>query len=341
MHSSFAVTTEGLPLGLTAIKFWTRDKFKGTNALKKHINPTRIPIEKKESHRWLENLEQSTKLLNTPNRCVHIGDRESDIYELYCMAKKLKTHFLVRTCVDRLAGDGNHTISDEMDETKVKGLHKIELQDKKGNHFDVTLEIKYSRIKVLPPIGKQKKYPELWLTVIFAEEKNTPKNREKISWKLITDLSVKSGKEAIEKLNWYAMRWKIETFHKILKSGCKAEESKLRSAERLTKLISVYCILSWRIFWMTMINRSCKDASPKLALTEMEINLLDQIRKSKKQSSEKSKRLTDYINQIAKLGGYLARASDSPPGNIVMWRGLSRLTDINLGFNLALKIVGN
>ena len=116
MHSSLAVTTEGVPLGLAAVKFWTRKKFKGTAALKKKINPTRVPIEKKESVRWLDNLRQATELLAEPARCVHIGDRESDIYELFCTAREIGTHFLVRTCVDRLAGDGDHMIADEMDE---------------------------------------------------------------------------------------------------------------------------------------------------------------------------------------------------------------------------------
>jgi hypothetical protein len=341
MHSSIAVTTQGLPLGLAAIKFWTRKKFKGTNALKKHINPTRMPIEKKESYRWLENLKQSTELLNEPGRCVHIGDRESDIYELFCTAKEVGTHFLVRTCVDRIAGDGEHTISDEMDIVPIKGLHRIKVQDKKGNVSEVELEIKYRRIHVLPPIGKQKQYPDLWLTVIHAEEKTRPKNRERIVWKLMTDLPITSQKEAIEKLNWYAMRWKIETFHKILKSGCKAEDSKLRTAGRLANIISVFCILSWRIFWMTMINR-CSPSSPaKLAITNDEISLLDHLVKNNNDKQSRNKKLSDYITKIAKLGGYLARASDPPPGNIVMWRGLSRLTDIELGFNLAIKIVGN
>ena len=116
MHSSLAVTTEGVPLGLAAVKFWTWKKFKGTAALKKKINPTRVPIEKKESVRWLHNLRQATELLAEPARCVHIGDRESDIYELFCTAREIGTHFLVRTCVDRLAGDGDHMIADEMDE---------------------------------------------------------------------------------------------------------------------------------------------------------------------------------------------------------------------------------
>jgi len=79
MHASLAITPEGLPLGLTAAKFWSRSKFKGTAALKRKINPTRVPIEQKESMRWLDNLRLSTELTGTPERYVHVGVRESDI----------------------------------------------------------------------------------------------------------------------------------------------------------------------------------------------------------------------------------------------------------------------
>ncbi len=202
MHSSLAVTTEGLPLGLAAIKFWTRKKFKGTNALKKKVNPTRVPIEKKESVRWLENLTQSTELLGEPSRCVHIGDRESDIYELFRTAHEAGTHFLLRTCVDRLAGDGAHTISDAMAEVAVKGLHRVEAGDGKGGTSQAVLEIGYRRIHVMPPIGKQNRYPALDLTVIHVQERDAPKGRKPIDWKLLTDLPVGSKKDAIEKLNW-------------------------------------------------------------------------------------------------------------------------------------------
>ena len=325
MHSSLAITTEGLPLGLAAVKFWTRKKFKGTAALKKKINLTRIPIEKKESVRWLDNLKQSTELLGDPGRCVHIGDRESDIYELFCAAQQVGTHFLVRTCVDRLAGDGDHTIADEMDEVAVKGLHRVEVKNNNGDADEAVLEIRYRRIRVLPPIGKQKRYPALTLTVIHAEERGTPKDRKKIEWKLLTDLPVQSRKDAVEKIDWYALRWKIEVFHKILKSGCKAEEAKLRTAQRLANLISVYCILSWRVFWMTMLNRSSPVASPALALTGAEIDLLDHLVKDKDKAALRRRTLSHYLTKIARLGGYLARASDPPPGNTVMWRGLSRL----------------
>lgn len=158
---------------------------------------------------------------------------------------------------------------------------------------------------------------------------------------MITDLPVGSRKEAVEKLHWYAMRWKIEVFHKILKTGCKAEESKLRTAERLANLISVFCILSWRVFWMTVMNRSAPQAPAKLALTKTEIRLLDHPIEDAGKGRSQAKPLCHYLTKIARLGGYLARASDPPPGNMVMWRGLSRLTDIELGATIGAKLVGN
>jgi Transposase DNA-binding/Transposase DDE domain len=340
MHSSLVVTTEGLPLGLGAVKFWTRKKFKGTNALKKKINPTRVPIEEKESIRWLENLKQATALLNEPERCVHIGDRESDIYELFCVAQEAKTHFLVRTCVDRLAEDGTRTISQEMGKAPLKGLHRIDVRDKQGNHSEATVEIRYRRLRILPPIGKQKRYPELTLTVIYAQELGTPKNREPIDWKLLTNLPVGSRAEAIQKLAWYASRWKVETYHKILKSGCKAEASRLRTADRLVNLIAVFCILSWRLFWMTMLNRSESGMPAGHVFSETERQLLDHLVPDHPVDRAARRSLSFYITKLARLGGYLARAGDPPPGNMVMWRGLSRLTDIELGFNAA-RLVGN
>jgi len=137
------------------------------------------------------------------------------------------------------------------------------------------------------------------------------------------------------------LRWKIEVFHKILKSGCKAEESKLRTAQRLANLIAVFCILSWRVFWVTMINRSAAHAPPALALSKLEIELLDQLVQGNAKKTPNRKTLSHYLTKIARLGGYLARASDPPPGNMVVWRGLSRLTDIELGFTIGAKLVGN
>lgn len=333
MHSSLVVTTEGLPLGLAAVQFWTRKEFKGTNALKRHINPTRVPIEEKESIRWLSSLARSGTLLDQPERCVYIGDRENDIYEFFCAAREVGAHFLVRTCVDRLAGDGRRTVARVMARVPVAGQHRIEVTVEDGSVTQAVLRLRYKRVHILPPIGKQKRYPALDLTVIHAREARKPRGRERVEWKLVTDLAINSPEEAVEKLQWYAQRWKIELFHKILKSGCHVEAARLRTAERLTKLIAVFCILSWRVFWTTMIARTAPDAPPQSALTEAEMTVIDRAVRDRP-TIPAAKTLSHYLLKLACLGGYLARARDRPPGNTVMWRGWSRLMDIMLGADL-------
>jgi hypothetical protein len=347
MHSSLALTTDGVPLGLAAIKLWTRKKFKGINALmgrgldsngKHSVNTTRIPIEEKESIRWLENARQSTANLCAPDRCVHIGDRESDIYELFCECQSLQSHFLFRTCVNRRCGDGDETIIEVMEDQPVRAVHRVEVMDAKGKPSTAALEIKYHKLVICPPLGKEKRYGNLTLTVIHATERGTPKDRDPIEWKLVTDLPVTSKAEAIEKLDWYALRWKLETFHKVLKSGCKAEESKLRTAERLANLIAILCILAWRVLWLCMVNRVSPDLPAGLVFTETEIKLLEHLVPAKEGSRKRT--VGQFLVRLARLGGYLNRTRDAPPGNMVLWRGMARLTDIHLGFCLA-KDVGN
>ena len=334
MHSSLAVTIEGLPLGLAAVKFWNREKFKGTAQLKRKINPTRVPIEAKESIRWLDNLRQSVALLGQPERCVHIGDRESDIYELYCLARELGTHFVVRTVVDRLAGDGDHTVAAEMLNAASAGEHAIDVRTDGDTVERIRFDIRTKRMRVCPPIGKQKRYPCLDLTVIHATEIEAPEGRKPILWKIVTDIEVTSLEEAVEKLRWYAMRWKIEVFHKVLKSGCRAEDAKLRTADRLANLLALFCIVSWRVLWMTMIARAEPDADPSAVLTAAETAILDRVVPNTGNRGAESNTLRLYMIKLARLGGYLARNSDPPPGNTVVWRGWRRLIDMQIGVEL-------
>lgn len=314
-------------------------KFKGTNALKRKINPTRVPIAAKESIRWLENIKQSTQRLGDADRCVHITDREGDVYELFWTACDAQTHFLVRTCVDRLADDGQHTVKDLMRQSPVQATHQFELHAPDGRRCPVKLQIKYRRIKVLASVAKQKNYQALSLTVIHARESAKPVDRDRIDWKLLTDLPVTCAAEAIQKLDWYAKRWKIETFHKILKSGCQAEKLKLRTAERLTNLLAIFCILAWRVFWLCMVNRIQPNRSAILVFTPTEMKLLDRLIPTRRPAGRRT--VSTYLIRLAKLGGYLDRTRDGPPGNIVLWRGMARLTDIHMGFELAGKVVGN
>ena len=338
LHSSLAVTLDGLPMGLTAVKFWSRKAFKGRKAKRK---AHRAPIEEKESIRWLENLRSSTELLGQPQRCIHVGDQESDIFDLFGTAQQLGTHFLVRTRADRLADGGPDTVAETIGRSPRRGLYRIAVRNRKGEESEAVLEIRYRRMCIQTAKGKKKRYPDQMVTVIEAREQEMPPDRDRIDWKLITDLAVNSRQQAVEKVQWYALRWKIEIFHKILKSGCRAEQAKLRTESRLVNLLAVFCILSWRVFWLTMTNRIDPEADPGLVFTDLELRILERLAADRPTVQLQQQGLSHYLIKLARLGGYLARNSDPPPGNETIWRGLTRLVDIQLGVILGAEFVGN
>lgn len=330
LHVSLAITPGGLPLGLTAVTFWSRDRFKGTAALKRKVNPTRVPIDRKESVRWLDHLRQSTELIGAPERCVHIGDRESDIYELFCLACDLGTSFLVRSCVDRLAESGDTTIAQVMKNIAPSGTHRIRFRDASGRDQDARLSVKFATMSVRPPIGKQRRYEPQQLQIIHAEEIDPPAGRPPLLWKLITNLEVTTHDEAVGKLNWYARRWSIETFFKTLKTGCRVEAVRLTTANRLANCIALCCVIAWRIHWLTMLRRGPPGAAPGAVFTAMELEFLD--RSASTAAPSLPHDLDFYMLRVARLGGYLARRQDAPPGATVMWRGFARLVDLVDGY---------
>ena len=193
---------------------------------------------------------------------------------------------------------------------------------------------------VRPSISKQKRYPTLVLTLLHAREPQEPAGRPRIDRKLITDLPVDSHHAAVEKLQWYAMRWKIEVFQEILSSGYGAEQARLRTAERLIRLIALFCILSWRVFWLTMLNRIEPNLEPAPVLSELETSILDRLIPNPAHDPPAARTLS--LSHQDRQARRLFRPCQGPlPGNIVMWRGPSRLNDIALGATQQADVVGN
>lgn len=321
MHTSLAI------LGLTAAKIWSRSHFKHTNQQRKKINPTRVDIAKKESIKWIENLSYSHDSLKTnATKVIHIGDRENDIYEYFSACQDKNTYFLIRGSVDRLANETK--ISEELSTCQHLYNQSIKIFNKEGKEIRVNLAVSNKQLILHPPKDKQKKYDSVKVNVVSATEIAAPKNRKRISWVLITNLPVGNKKESLKVLSWYKQRWKIEEYFKILKSGYKLRESKLRTLQSLKNLISMCAILSWRIQWITMLNRYYPLLNPNLAFSEKEIAIMNLYFK------KSGAYLGDYIVLLARLGGYLNRKSDPPPGNNVIWRGIEKLSEMLIGFEL-------
>jgi hypothetical protein len=139
--------------------------------------------------------------------------------------------------------------------------------------------------------------------------------------------------DAVHKLEWYALRWKIETFFRTLKTGCRIEEIRLATADRLANCIALCCVVAWRVSWLTMLNREAPEASPAAVFTEAERRMLEHATPGRRRQEPRN--LEFYVRAVARLGGYLDRASDAPPGTTVIWRGFSRLADLVEGARIA------
>lgn len=264
---------------------------------------------------------------------MHIGDRESDIYELCCLFEELGTGFLVRSCVDRLAEDGSTTIAKVMAQVQSSGTHEVRFRDVQGKAHCAVLSVRHAMMTVRPPIGKQRKYRHQNLRIIHAEELDPPEGRAPVFWKLITNLPVATHADAVHKLDWYALRWKIETFFRTLKTGCRIEEPRLATADRLANCIALCCVVAWRVSWLTMLSREAPKTSPDAAFTNAEPSLLERAAPESKRKVPRD--LNFHVKAVARLGGYLDRTSDAPPGTPVIWRGLSRLADLAEGARIA------
>lgn len=326
VHTSIAVTTEGIAIGLLDQKIWARQTDEGG---KRKNNKSR-PIEEKESYKWLESMERSNKDISKNIRVVNVCDREADVYEFFSKVIEDDRHFLVRIVQNRKT-DEECKLFEKIQNEKSAGEIVVEIpRDTRRNIKKRTaiLEIKYTKIKVPTPPNLHKKHGKdgyLEYFIILAKEIDTPEGMEPIEWYLATNIEISSFDEAMEKVRWYIQRWKIERFHYILKSGCEIEESQERDAIRLKKLILMYSIIAIRILCITYLSRQTPDASCEEMFDEDEWKVLYCIANKTKIVPDKAPTIKAAVAYLAKLGGFLGRKGDGEPGVKVIWKGLSTL----------------
>ncbi len=152
---------------------------------------------------------------------------------------------------------------------------------------------------------------------------------------LLTNISVSTFDEALEKMKWYCLRWKIEIFHKVLKSDLKVEDCRLNTVDKLIKYLSIMSIIAYRIYFTTLIARTNPTLACDSLLSEDEWKVLYSRVYKTKNYPKKTPPIKDAIKWIAQLGGFLARKNDGNPGVTTIWRGWRRLTDLSDGWRLA------
>jgi hypothetical protein len=145
---------------------------------------------------------------------------------------------------------------------------------------------------------------------------------------LVTTMSISSESEALSALADYACRWQIEVYHKVLKSGCRAEALQLETVEQLMRCVALYAVIAWRILYATMQSRQRPQAPCTLVFSELEWQALYcHIHKTRRLPTDVPP-LRTAVRWLGRLGGYVDRPSNPEPGATVLWRGMQRLHDL-------------
>jgi hypothetical protein len=343
MHTTLAFSTEGIPLGTLSEDIWTRNpNEKGNKSCKNGRNNShKFETSDKESIKWINGFHNSIQGVSKDIRAVTICDREADMYKLFYEIILNKRDFVIRIGGKkrRISGEAK-LLDNEIVNKTVDGQITVQVPRNTKSKIpprDATLNIKYFPVTIFAPSNKVefKGMPPLNLYTVLAEEINVPAGLEPIKWLLMTNIPVITVEEAYEKIKWYKHRWKIERFHHILKSGCQIEKLHMEDIEDLKKAIAMYTVVAWRLSWLTYMSRIKPDVTCENALSRDEWQALYCVINNTNKTCEKPPSLKDALIMIAKLGGFMARKSDGDPGVKVIWRGLRKLSNIMIGWNIA------
>lgn len=342
-HNALAFTTTGVPLGVLSQQTWARKTVPEETRQEKIERLQKTATEKKESFKWLVALRETRERTPPGVKVITVADRESDFFELIAEAQGNKDLFLIRARIDRqwVAEDSEEYTSllDALvDQPVLGGLQVAIPGNGKRKARTACVEVRTARVMLKPPPLAGPLEP-VRVNALWVTEVNVPAGEDALSWVLLTNLSVRNLEEAIEKIDWYGRRWGIETWHKVLKSGCKVEDCLLETGTRLKRYLALFSIIAVRLMYITCVARARPEAPATEVFSCDDIEALHLRLKKAPPPPECPPTLRAVVRMIGGLGGHLGRKCDGEPGIIVLWRGLTRLYE-DVEMLLACKQLG-
>jgi hypothetical protein len=359
-HASLAMTPERLPLGTVDAKVWARDPVEfEKEADQKRAERRAKPIEDKESIRWVEGFRAACQVAQEASSTlvVSLADSEGDIYEYLMEAQAVegvrKASFIIRACQNRalaIADDDGSPQSPQLchlrervASTPVLAQRTLEVRGREPKSNDdrkrkqpreprtAVVVIRAARVTLRGPARPGGKLPDLEVNVVLVSELNPPPGVGPIEWILLTDLPIDTVEAVLLIIDYYMCRWQIEIYFRVLKSGCKVEESQLETAARFEPYLALTMIVAWRIMYVMMLGRECPDLPCDVALDDDEWqSVYATVKKEPPPAQPPSMKI--IVGLIASLGGWLGRKCDGEPGPKAMWVGMQRMTDLAIGW---------
>ena len=292
LHSTLALTTAGLPLGVLQAQC-TAPEPAGKEKQKKSADS---PIEEKKTFSWIKGIRdgRAVKAQMPHTQRVHVLDREADFFELFDEQRQhcSRIELLVRAKHDR-GTTGEHKLFETVKQAPVKSTFEIVVprqsaRAKKSKQKArakrparvANVSLRYRRVELTPPdYHKDKETVSLW--VVHVREYKPPKGVKRLEWFLLTTIPIASTADALNCVRGYQLRWRIEDWHRVLKSGCSIEALSHKTAARLKRALGINIVIAWRIMLMTLLGRDVPALPAEIMFSDLEINVLDAYAKKK------------------------------------------------------------
>jgi hypothetical protein len=348
LHEMQAFTPQGVPLGTVAAEVVNRtDGVSHASASAKRQQRKRLPIEDKESLRWLTGLRQARaiaqQLPGVP--CVCVADSEADIYELFAEPRgEVPVHWLIRACYDRaLEADAEANGARHLRERVLAtpALYEVELlirgrqaktaAEDRGRRQNretrqAQVEVRAAALTLRPPWRFDRELPAVTVNVVLVREPHPPAGEPPVEWILVTTLPIDTPEQVRAVVAYYCVRWCIEVWFRTLKSGCRIEQRRLEHIDRVLPCLALYLVVAWRTLYVCRLGRSCPDLDCEAIFEPSEWKAVWTAVHGK-EAPKKVPRLSEVVHLIARLGGYVERPH-SEPGAQTVWIGLQRMYDL-------------
>lgn len=335
LHSGLAMNAEGVPLGIVHQEQWVRDPAQSgkSEARRERAWP------EKESYKWQRTVETGAEHRRAGQTKIYIGDAEADIYGLLASPRAQGEELLVRAAQNRRVQGEAKLLWQAVQAAPVAGL--VWVQVSRGGGQDpraACCEVRFRQVTLEPPQhaapGVRQEPVPVW--AVLVAEPHPPEGEKAAHWLLLATWPILDLAGALTCARYYGLRWRVERYHYLLKSGCRLEQAQLQTQAGLARLQAVCVVVAWRLLWMTYLARTTPTASCEQAFTRLEWRVaLGQARGRLPEESEAAPSLAEMVAIVAKLGGWWGRKGDRPPGVKVLWRGLTQLQAMVKGFQLA------
>jgi hypothetical protein len=330
-------------LGLIDAQVWRRTAGKATNY-------KRLPIEQKESYRWLKGAGQAKAVLAAAAMVTVIDDREADIYEKYARLPDGRTHLLTRASRDRALADGGRLFATMAGFAEAhRYMLDVPARAGKRSARQACIAVRFGRVRIRRPAHCSDPHAplEIELFAIEARELGPPAGEKAICWRLLTTHAVESVKQALTVIGWYRLRWHIEQLFRTLKrQGLGIEQSVIENGAALEKLAMIALIGATITMQLVLARAAGTNGPPASRVFDAtQIKVLHALQRTlqgrtpKQQNPCAAETLPWARWTIARLGGWTGYASDKSTGPITMRDGLHRFNGIVEGYEIALQQV--